>query len=417
MTEVILAAPSVASEPDLVRAAPAAGVAVLRRCVDAVDLLAAAASASGVAVVVSAGVGRLTADVVADLGRRDRALIGLVAGPGDVELLRSVGVDRLVAVEPEAAATWRAVVDELAGVATAPDAPTGVWSTGCWVGPEAPPPEVSDPVGHRPGPRRRAGVVVAVWGPQGAPGRTTVALGLADALADDGRRVCVVDADTYAPSIALALGLDDTVSDLVVACRCAGSPSVGPAALANVARPVHGTLSAIGGITGPSRWEELRPGALDRLWAACREAFDVTVVDVGFCLEQDDEPDLLRRSRNAAAVTAIDASDLVVAVAAGSHLGAARLGSAWPGAAAVVAGRPTVVVRNRSGSRDRDWIRAVAACGVDAPVVDVPDDPAAARQAWAFGSTVARAGRRSRLRRGVAELAVTCQELWSRTGT
>ncbi|HAN70940.1 MAG TPA: hypothetical protein DCQ36_05050, partial [Actinobacteria bacterium] len=52
-----------------------------------------------------------------------------------------------------------------------------------------------------------SGRLVAVWGPMGAPGRTTIAVGIAEALAERGARVCLIDADTYAPSVALALGL------------------------------------------------------------------------------------------------------------------------------------------------------------------------------------------------------------------
>ena len=44
MMDVLLAAPDLVQEPDLVVRAPAHGIRVLRRCVDAVDLLAAAAA-------------------------------------------------------------------------------------------------------------------------------------------------------------------------------------------------------------------------------------------------------------------------------------------------------------------------------------------------------------------------------------
>ena len=43
----------------------------------------------------------------------------------------------------------------------------------------------------------RHGTVVAVWGPTGAPGRTTVAITLADELARLGHETLLVDADVY----------------------------------------------------------------------------------------------------------------------------------------------------------------------------------------------------------------------------
>lgn len=414
MIDVLLAAPAVAQEPELVRQAATAGVAVLRRCVDAADLLAAAAAAPHALAVVSPDLPRLSADVVDRVGVGGRPVVGLVADPSADRALLDLGVRVVVRPTPTPRDTWQRIVAAVVSGDTPAQAPTGVWSSGSWV--DAQPPDEDGPATPTPtrdGPDTvpaalRPGVVVAVWGPQGAPGRTTVALALADAFVDAGRTTCLVDADTYAPSVAIALGLDDTVSDLVVACRCADNRSVGPAALAAAARPVRDGLSAVGGLTDPKRWVELRPGALERLWEACRAAFDVTVVDVGFCLERDEDPGPLDRLRNAAAVTAVGAADLLVIVADASARGAARLGAAWPEATGVAAGRPVVVVRNRAGRRDRGWERAVTACGVPGPVVDLPDDVAALAACWSRGATLAEVARRSRLRRAVTALAHTC---------
>jgi Mrp family chromosome partitioning ATPase len=63
---------------------------------------------------------------------------------------------------------------------------------------------------------------VAVWGPTGAPGRTTVAVNLAAELALLGRHTLVVDADTYGGTIAQAVGLFDESPGLAAAARAAG---------------------------------------------------------------------------------------------------------------------------------------------------------------------------------------------------
>ena len=64
--------------------------------------------------------------------------------------------------------------------------------------------------------------MVAVWGPAGAPGRTTVATGLAAVLATRGPTM-LVDADPYGGSVAQVLGVLDEVSGLLAAARLAGS--------------------------------------------------------------------------------------------------------------------------------------------------------------------------------------------------
>ncbi len=63
--------------------------------------------------------------------------------------------------------------------------------------------------------------VIAVWGPAGAPGRSTLAIELAVELVRGGRRVGLVDADTHAPSLASALGLADEGPGFASACRSA----------------------------------------------------------------------------------------------------------------------------------------------------------------------------------------------------
>ena len=191
--------------------------------------------------------------------------------------------------------------------------------------------------------------MIAVWGPMGAPGRTTIAIGVAEALAESGRRVCLVDADTYAPSVAMALGIVEEASGLIVACRHADNGSLSPAAMGGLVRQVRPGWVVLGGLSRPDRWPDLRAGALDRVWAACRESFDVTVVDIGFCLEIDESAGPWSRSRNAAALTALAAADQVVAVADASASGAARVAHAWSDLGARAPTARLALVRNRAG--------------------------------------------------------------------
>lgn len=385
MIAVLLAAPGLGQEPDIVVAAPTRGLTVLRRCVDTVDLLAAAAADPQARIVVSATLPRLSGDAVDRMGGAAR-VVGVCDGDGDERRLRDLGVGRVVRVAASAADT----VQRLAA-ACGPGAsgPGGVWETTA---------SVAEPVSGM------TGRVIAVWGPIGSPGRTTVALGLAEALAEQGQRVCTVDADTYAPSMAMALGVVEDTSGLLVACRQAESGVLTDGRLTGLTRRVADRWHLLGGLSSTERWPELRAGALDRVWAACRAEFDVTVVDVGFCLERDDTG-AWARQRNAAALTALAAADNVVAVADASAAGLARLAAAWPALESAAPEAATVVVRNRGTHRDREWSRAVAACGVRAPVHEVPADPRRVDRSWARGLTLREGARRSPVRGALAEVA------------
>lgn len=396
MTDVLLAVPGLAQEPDLVVAAPSRGVQVRRRCVDAVDLLAAAATDPRAAIVLGSGLPRLSADAVERMASGGRRLIGLAADVSDADLLRALGVVDIVVAGPTPAATMEHLAAALAAAGQASTSPTGVWSTGVW-SPAAAAPETAS---------QGCGRVVAVWGPMGAPGRTTIAIGLAEALAESGRRVCLADADTYAPSVAMSLGVIEESSGLIVACRHADNGSLTTAALGGLVRQVRPGWVVLGGLARPDRWPDLRAGALDRVWAACRESFDVTVVDVGFCLEDDDAAGPWSRRRNAAALTALAVADEVVAVADASSSGAARVVPRWADLGERAPAARLSLVRNRSDGHGRPWVDAVRAAGLPGPLRSIPRDQRALASCWDRGRSLGEGAPRSRIRRAVRELAV-----------
>ena len=393
MIDLLLAVPELEQEPALVACAAECGIRVTRRCVDAVDLLAAAATDSSTAIVLSAGLPRLSRDALDRMAVGCRPVLGLAAGDAAAQSLRSLGVTSVVAAGSTPQATLRAVAAAIASVES--DA-----------GEEG----FHHPSGAAEEKQSGSGRLVAVWGPQGSPGRTTVAIALAEAVSAAGLATGLIDADTYGPSIAMALGIVEDASGLVVACRHADLGSLTPVTLRAAARPVRPTWAVLGGVAGPTRWADLRAGALETVWDAAREAFDVTVVDVGFCIEQDaDDGTAWSRRRNAAATSAITAADLVVAVADTTPLGAARLLDAWPSLLSLTGGREPIVVANRAGGArlTRQWTAAVRALGIGAAIHGLPDDAEAVARSWERAQAVGEGRRRSPLGRSVRELAAS----------
>jgi MinD-like ATPase involved in chromosome partitioning or flagellar assembly len=171
---------------------------------------------------------------------------------------------------------------------------------------------------------------IAVWGPIGSPGRTTLALNLAAELAAQGRRVLVVDADSYGASVAGSLGLLDESASIAQACRVADQGVLSPASLSKICTEVvfdGGTFLLLTGLTRADRWPELRAAAVERVLHTARDLVDAVVVDCGFCLETDEELsyDTVAPRRNAATLAVLARADTIYAVGSGDAIGIPRL--------------------------------------------------------------------------------------------
>ncbi|TFV66326.1 UNVERIFIED_ORG: chromosome partitioning protein [Bacillus sp. AZ43] len=308
--QVFTAVTGAAWESELVGALDRAdhGVTVVRRCVDVSELLAVAATGTGQAALLSAELRRLDGDAVARLEAAGVAVVGLVE-PGDepaADRLRKLGVRQVLPADADPHTIARALREAVAGAPVAgrdvadPRSALPVFGV-----PEQPP---ASPAGE--------GRVVAVWGPTGAPGRTTVALGLADELSRLGVSALLVDADVYGGVIAQLLGLLDESPGLAGAARLAASGTLDAAGLVRFAWAVRPHLRVLTGLARADRWPELRPRAVTAVLEEARRLAGVTVVDCGFSLEDDEELsfDTAAPRRNGATLAVLEHADTVLCV-------------------------------------------------------------------------------------------------------
>lgn len=396
---VLLAAPDLAQEAELVArlGRPGAPVWIARRCVDAVDLLGAATAGHAAIAFVGAGLPRLGRDALDRLAAAQVRVVGL-AIDGDDSSIRSLrGLDLHVVTVPgdDLEHMVAAIAHEVRE--PAPDAPA----------------RAARGDAREMTREQSSGSLVAVWGPTGAPGRTSVAIGVADELARSGAHTLLVDADTQGGAIATHLGLLDDVSGIVLACRQADAGTLDATSLAAAARAVDSRLRVVTGIASPRRWAELRPAALTRLWEVCRAIPGTTVVDAGFGLECDEEllHDTRAPRRHAATLTAVGAADTVIAVGTGDPVGVERLISGLDDLRRVVPDTPVrvVVTRVRRSVLGRDpegQIReALRLHGGIHDVVCIPDDRAAYDSCLREGRTLAEIAPRSPARAVLRDLA------------
>lgn len=384
MTVAVLAAlgdPSREAELAAAFSAGDLGVTLVRRCVDIADLQASAAAGLARTAIVSANLHQLDRTALRRLAESGVEVIALACAHGDRARLKALGITRLLAESATAA--------EVAAAAVAA-------SEQARLGPSA---------GSHSGP------LVAVWGPPGAPGRSTVALNLAGELAGQGHDVLCVDVDTYAASLGQLAGLLDEGSGLAAACRQVNAGELRREVLRHFAAQVRPGLDLLTGITSPRRWPELRPAALEAVLDVARSSYSVTVADVGSCVEQDEDLsyDTVAPCRNGAAVATLMAADVVVAVASADPIGIARLARTIGDLPCEV--RPiTVVNRVRrgvvgGGDPSRQIAQALRRHAEIAPAVMVPDDVATADAAGTSGRMWAEVSPRSPARLVIRDLA------------
>ena len=392
-------------------------VEIVRRCVDVVDVLAVAASGQGRAALLASGLRRLDGDAVDRLVAAGVVPVGVTAR-GDAaaeERLRAAGIEHVVPDDAEAEVV-ASVLTEAVRAGTAADGrpASGRRMQRAYADPSTsmaiPPGAAAAPAPAAPG---RRGSVVAVWGPTGAPGRTTLATHLADEIARLDCSALLVDADVYGGTSAAVLGLLDESPGLAAACRRASSVRLDAAGLAALCWQLGPQLRVLTGIPLAARWPEIRPSALGPVLAAARGLADFTVVDCGFCLETDEELsfDTLAPRRNGATLAVLDDADLVVAVGSADPIGLQRLvrGLAELRDAEIAA--PVWVVLNRvrprivPGDVPAELAAALERFAGRTPAALLPLDTAALDSAVAAGRLLGEAAPASPLRRALVELA------------
>ena len=255
---------------------------------------------------------------------------------------------------------------------------------------QSPHPGTMNPAGDA-----QRGRIVLVWGPHGAPGRSTVAASLAHGLAASGGAI-LVDADVEAPSLVQLLGMAEDSSALAGAARLATHGRLDAESLQRVLAPVGGGLSLLGGLGRAGRWRELPPASMTEVWLQCRRAAAWTVVDVAGGVIDDDIDDFtLEPGRGAVTADLVSHADVVLVVGGADPVGVRRLLQLLDevGSSVTPTGRVEVVVNrvraSAAGPSPQQALReALARFGGLEDIVLLPDDAATADACLLQGRSV-----------------------------
>ncbi|WP_067429233.1 AAA family ATPase [Nocardioides jensenii] len=360
------------------------GMVVLKRCVDVTDLMAAATTGEASVAVLSLDAPGLDAAAVHHLRLHGIEPVAVLADPAREDLrdrLHRLGMRFAIGV---------AQVDHL------PDAVLAAAAADH---------QDSEPTREGPAVGPGRGRTIVVWGPTGAPGRTTVALAVAGELARRGAAPLVLDIDPWGGSVGQHLGVLDEVSGLLACARTAAAGDL-PGAYLGLQRRVAG-LRVITGLPRPDRWVEVRSGVVDQLIDLGRRQGEV-VVDTGFALEEDLSAELAGRpGRNGMTLEAIAAADDLVVVGSADPVGLSRLARGLVELRELTGGRPVHVVINRMraslGWSESDVAGMLGGFAELAGLHFLPDDRATTDRALLAGRMLSELGESS-LSRAVAAL-------------
>lgn len=384
MARVAFAVPA-ALEDSLVQQARDHGHEVVARCGSADELASLLETTATEFAVVSSGDRYLTARMLAEADRVGARVVAINDTDAGRRHAITVGLHEVVGAE----ADWPMVESALLTTPLRSTAPAGEGE--------------------------RRGRVIAVWGPVGSPGRTSLAIGIAAELASAGHTVALADVDTYSGSVAPSLGLLDEAPGFAAACRLAGADALTRLELERIAQRYsspHGSFWVLTGIGRPSRWPELSASRVAGALELCRDWVDYTVVDTGFNLEDDEEisSDVFAPRRNAATLEALRVADQVVAVGAADPVGLSRFLRAHVDLLdAIVTDRVLVVMnRLRAAAIGAAPARQVAQSlerfgGIVGPVM-VPHDQSAFDAAVLEGATLLDAATKSPARVAISAL-------------
>ncbi len=311
----------------------APGLVVLKRCVDVSDLMGAATTGQADIALVAIEAPGLDTDAVDHLRRHRVRAIGVDSGTSLAEdRARARRLGMVASLGAEEMARLAEVITAGADDDVAIEA-ASLASTTADEGPD----------------RIGSGRVLVVWGPYGAPGRTTVAVGLATELARRRQHTVLVDADPWGGSIAQHLGVLDEVSGVLAGARLAATGDL-PDRFASIQRRLGEHLTVVTGLPRPDRWSEVRAGTIEHVAELAAQAGHV-VLDTGFSIEDENTLDLgSRPTRNAMTLGALSCAEETVVVGSADPVGLARLARGLTDLSEVSLDSPVRVVINRMRS-------------------------------------------------------------------
>lgn len=350
-------------------------IKIRRRCVDSVDLMSAIHLGLANKVVISAGFENLNSTTISGAKKLGCDVYGIYLenDVDSLEKLVGVGVKSNFAIdETDVEKSLKGLINLLLNVSE-----IDKFSN-----------ELED-LSQVPG-------LVCVWGTNGSPGRSSVAINLSFSLASKNFPTLLVDLDAIVPSLAPALGLISEVPGVSSLVHDALKGRLSQESIEKNVIEVNPGLHILTGISNPKRWPELRTEGLIQVLKLCSQMYANIICDLSAVLPEStdsslNDVDIFRRFDHIPKVLEISSRNIFVLSA--TPLSLIRASEALEALQEINKSEPLIILNKVNeinlGQKYESTVEAILGRWVNSgSIYRIPDRPEIFAESWMRAESV-----------------------------
>jgi hypothetical protein len=350
-------------------------IKIRRRCVDSVDLMSAIHLGLANKVVISAGFENLNSTTISGAKKLGCDVYGIYLenDVDSLEKLVGVGVKSNFAIdETDVEKSLKGLINLLLNVSE-----IDKFSN-----------ELED-LSQVPG-------LVCVWGTNGSPGRSSVAINLSFSLASKNFPTLLVDLDAIVPSLAPALGLISEVPGVSSLVHDALKGRLSQESIEKNVIEVNPGLHVLTGISNPKRWPELRTEGLIQVLKLCSQMYANIICDLSAVLPEStdsslNDVDIFRRFDHIPKVLEISSRNIFVLSA--TPLSLIRASEALEALQEINKSEPLIILNKVNeinlGQKYESTVEAILGRWVNSgSIYRIPDRPEIFAESWMRAESV-----------------------------
>ena len=350
-------------------------IKIRRRCVDSVDLMSAIHLGLANKVVISAGFENLNSTTISGAKKLGCDVYGIYLENDidSLEKLVGVGVNSNFAIdETDVEKSLKGLINLLLNVSEIDKFNN----------------ELED-LSQVPG-------LVCVWGTNGSPGRSSVAINLSFSLASKNFPTLLVDLDAIVPSLAPALGLVSEVPGVSSLVHDALKGRLSQESIEKNVIEVNPGLHVLTGISNPKRWPELRTEGLIQVLKLCSQMYANIICDLSAVLPEStdsslNDVDIFRRFDHIPKVLEISSRNIFVLSA--TPLSLIRASEALEALHEINKSEPLIILNKINeinlGQKYESTVEAILGRWVNSgSIYRIPDRPEIFAESWMRAESV-----------------------------